>query len=204
VANSKKRCKHCKKYSYVGNMTIYPSGNFCDQLCAAGWAVDEARKKTQKHFERSQQLKKMKPIDLKRAELPWQHEQTQKVFNRLRVAEELKWFEDQGLEPTCISCQSPLVNDTWSCGHFKTVGSNGRLRYDRRNTFLQCLTNCNKNQSGNLNGYRKGLLLRFGIEGDDIIRYCESQNAPLKRTCEELEAMRKDFSKQLRELKEME
>jgi len=198
MANSKKRCKFCKKYSYVEDMTVYPSGNFCNQDHATLWSVDKVREATEKQFARSKQIKKMKPRDLDRQDLAWQHKQTQKVFNKLRVAEELKWFEDQGLEPTCISCQQPLGNDVWCCGHFKTVGSNGRLRYDKRNTFLQCNKHCNLAKSGNIEGYIIGLIRRFDLEGWNIIEYCDSQNSPLKRTCEELEAMRKDFSKQLR------
>jgi hypothetical protein len=143
--------------------------------------------------------------ELRRNTLSWQHNLTQEAFNRMRVLQELLWFQERGLPPTCISCGKP--NMDWCCGHFITRGSNGRTRYDPRNTYLQCNRYCNMALSGNrggnktTHGYDEGLRIRFGIkEGNAIIQYCESQNDPKKWDCMEVEQMRFRFKKEIRNL----
>ena len=118
-------------------------------------------------------------------DVAYQHKLTKTRFNRMRVLEELLWFMDRGIEPYCISCRKTKMD--WSCGHYKTVGSQGNLRYDRMNTYLQCLGNCNSHRSGNIGGtktsvgYTEGLLVRFGeTEGQRIIDYCVSHTETVK------------------------
>jgi hypothetical protein len=95
----------------------------------------------------------------------------------------------------------------WCCGHYKTVGAQSGLRYDRQNTFLQCNRYCNKGLSGNIagnkntRGYTQGLADRFGqAEADKIIEYCEARTAPVKWDWQELEAWRKEWNIKYREL----
>jgi len=137
--------------------------------------------------------------------LGYQHNLTKPVFNRMRVLEEKLWFVEKGLEPRCISCGKP--NMDWCCGHFKSVGHQGGLRYDRRNTYLQCNRACNESLSGNIegnkssHGYKKGLILRFGQEeGQSIIDYCETSTAPVKWEWQELKELRKECNARIRQL----
>lgn len=188
------KCKVCKEeYTKTRPLQVV-----CCPICALALNVINKGKEYKKETKR---LKTK--FDSK--DLPHQKALTQKVFNRMRVLEEKKWFYDQGLEPTCISCGKP--NMDWCCGHFKTVASQGNLRYDAVNTYLQCNKYCNSSKSGNIEGckntrgYRKGLLERFGTEvGEWIIGYCETQTAVKKWDCDELIEMRKEFAKRVREL----
>lgn len=203
MANAKRRCTQCKTYKPATSMQIKPAGAFCDMKCLMTYAND--KKNTDRlvkigRKEANKQLSKKKS-DLNRSTISWQHKQTQKTFNKMRVTEELEWFADRGLEPTCISCSGTIGNDQWCCGHFKTQGGNSRLRYDRKNTFLQHNHRCNLNLSGDIegttstHGYKLGLIKRFGeIEGNKIIDYCASNVGPKKWTCEELEDIRSQFS----------
>lgn len=145
--------------------------------------------------------------ELNRETLSWQHKQTQKSFNKMRVLEELLWFKERNMEPECISCGRGIGNDHWCCGHFKTVGSNGLLRYDRKNTYLQHNVRCNQALSGDIygtkttRGYIQGIKDRFGDkEGQAIIDYCDLSNEVKNWTCEELEDMRKQLNQQIRVL----
>jgi hypothetical protein len=173
----------------------------------------EAREKVSRAELRDNKLQsnKQKKIDIKkkkefnRKDLGWQHKNTQPVFNRMRVIEELKWFNDAGIEPTCISCGK--INMDWCCGHFKTVGAQGILRYDRNNTYLQCNRYCNMGLSGNIagnkntRGYKQGLIDRFGKnEAAKIFDYCEQNNNAKKWEWQELEEMRMNFFKRIKEL----
>jgi hypothetical protein len=66
---------------------------------------------------------------------------------------------DQGRP--CISCGRPdggalKVN----AGHYKSRGANSGLRFDLRNLHQQCVV-CNLYQSGNVIGYREGIIKRY-------------------------------------------
>jgi len=145
-------------------------------------------------------------LEYKRKNVDWQHEKTQKVFNKLRRLEEFLWFYEQGLEPECISCGK--IKMDWCCGHFMTVGASGVLRYEPKNTYLQCNFRCNRNLSGNrkgnatTRGYEAGLVDRFGVEpGKEIISWCENNQYQIKRwEWQELELMRKGFNARIRKL----
>lgn len=144
----------------------------------------------------------------KEKDVAYQHALTTTTFNRMRVLEEKIWFMDRGIQPYCISCLKPDMD--WSCGHFKTVGSQGNLRYDRMNTFLQCNYACNRSLSGNIDGnkasigYKAGLVFRFGEEeGQRIIDYCETHTDKVKWDPVWLIQFRKECSAKIRELENL-
>lgn len=172
--------------------------HFCGFQCAAEYGLKNKHKGQKKIF--AEKKRKFNDNDVKK-----QHDLTQPIFNRMRVLQEKKWFMDRGLEPECISCGK--TNMDWCCGHFKTRGSQGNLRYDEKNTYLQCNRYCNKGLSGNIEGnkntrgYKQGLIERFGEkEAQAIIDYCETNTQVRKFTGPELKKMRKEFSKKLKEL----
>lgn len=194
-ALKQKKCKSCKELFIPYNSLQKVCYNIKCALTLVEF--DKSRKEIKK---RQDKKRKFNENDLSK-----QHKLTKAVFNRLRVLQEKKWFADKGLEPECISCGK--TNMDWCCGHFKTVGSQGNLRYDQMNTYLQCNWACNKNLSGNIEGsktsrgYKQGLRERFGEnEGNKIIEYCETNTEVKKWTGPELKEMRKQFSKQIREL----
>lgn len=202
----KRRCKQCG--DYVTKFIKHPIGVFCTDKHMFDFISDKQQKQRERQLAKAKTAKKKLEktnkkalIDLNRRTLKWQHKQTQPVFNKLRRLQELKWFEDRGLEPVCISCQKPIGNDQWCNGHLKTVGSNGRLRYDPVNSYLQHNRQCNMGKSGDVANYKDGVIMRFGEdEGQLIIDYCESNNSPIKRSWQDIESMRKEFNRKIREL----
>jgi len=183
-----KLCKICRA-EFIPSLTTQ---KVCGLQCAIKLSRESDKKKRDKQSGKDL-------LEFNKRDLGWQHKLTQKAFNRMRVLEELEWFKREGCDPYCISCGK--YNMDWCCGHYKTVGAQGGLRYDENNTFLQCNRYCNKGLSGNIGGnkttlgYTKGLLHRFGpTAGDEIIKYCESKTAVKKWTWQELESMRKKFN----------
>lgn len=188
------RCKVCKdKFEarfFLQKACLKPA-------CLAEWSKqDREVKEDKKH--------KAKKKEFNINDIKHQHKLTQPIFNKMRVLEEKLWFTSRGLEPECISCGK--TNMDWCCGHFKTRGSQGNLRYDRKNTYLQCNRYCNMGLSGNISGnkntrgYIQGLHDRFGDEAKEIIDYCENNTQVKIYTGEELERMRKEFNKQIKDL----
>lgn len=207
MANKKRRCTSCKKYKEADKGIVAPIGFFCDKNCR----YDYATKQTKTLISKSKKIetkKKDKEFKERKAkfdlnDVPKQHKLTQTVFNRLRVLQELKWFQDRGLEPECISCGK--TNMDFCCGHFKSRGAQGNLRYDVNNTFLQCNRYCNMALSGNIEGnkntrgYKVGLVERFGEEeAKRIIDYCEENTQVKKWTGSELQELRASFNKQIK------
>ena len=178
---------------------------FCSLECMSSYGADTVRRDRSKEERREKnKLVKLHRADKKafnEKDLSWQHKTCKPAFNKSRVMEELKWFADRNLEPTCISCNKP--NMDWCCGHYKTVGSAGSLRYDRRNTYLQCNKYCNMSLSGNISGnkntrgYLQGLKDRFGHEeAMSIIDYCMTKQHEVKKwTCEEVQEIKETSSR---------
>lgn len=202
------RCKYCKQKFEA---TFSSLDKFCSTEHAMAWlATPEgvaASKKAKQRVARSKELEEKKQhTERKRAfqnkDRSWLLSRAQTEFNRMRRLQELKWFKDRGLEPECISCGVKLTKQNWCCGHFITVGSCANLRFEPKNTYLQCNKRCNQELSGNINGnshtrgYRQGLRDRFGEEdGNEIINWCkENQHVVKSWTCEELGMMKARFS----------
>lgn len=192
------KCRVChKSFTPISSLQVT-----CNYKCAIIWIrMQEAKKLERKKKEENRQDIKRKK-DFKNNDLPHQKKLTQSVFNKLRKLQELKWFKDQNLEPECTSCGKTKMD--WCCGHYKTVASQGGLRFDELNTYLQCNRYCNKALSGNISGnkntrgFTKGIIDRFGEkEAELIFNYLEKDTFK-KWTCEELILMRKEFSCEIR------
>jgi len=197
-----KLCKSCREM-----FTPVKRGLTLSKYCNTACEFDDAQGLSDKLF-------KAETLAMKKAfyekDLPWQHKQCKKVFNKLRRLEEFKWFADRGLQPICISCGGELGGDEWCCGHFKTVGAQGGLRYDKVNTYLQHNVRCNKNLSGDVygtnttRGYLKGLADRFGEDkAKAIIEYCETHSQAVKWVASDLQALRKQWNKEIRILEKL-
>lgn len=198
-----KKCKVC-----LNEFT--PTYNSTQKVCSPSCAIKlvdmdkQAKAKKARSCEIRRVKQKLKQLD--RKDLKWQHKQTQPVFNRMRVLQELLRFKSIGKEPECVSCGK--TNMDFCCGHFKTVGAHSELRYDEYNTHLQCNRYCNKGLSGNINGnkttrgYIQGLIDWYGDDAREYFDHCESAK-PKKWTWQELEEMRKGFNAEIRRLEKL-
>lgn len=192
-----KKCRECRK--------PFKPYNTLQVACSPKCALVIGKKEAVKKAERQAKQARAERREFNRRDVNWQHKQCQRVFNRMRVLEEMEWFRARGMEPECISCGKTHMD--WCCGHFKTRGAQSGLRYDRNNTFLQCNKYCNESLSANIEGtkttrgYKRGLAERFGEEeAQRIIDHCETNTAPVKWEWQELEALRKQWNQRIREL----
>ncbi len=95
----------------------------------------------------------------------------------------------------CISC-GRFHEGQWHCGHYLTVAAHPELRFDERNLAKQCSA-CNTHLSGNLLGYRRGLIDRYGQERVD---WLEGPHEPKHYTRDDLIAIRKKYSELCKKL----
>jgi len=186
MANSKARCLHCREYHPSDSVLRLPAGSFC----SLQHAVDYGRAKAQKAKEKAQKAThKAQKAKVKEGDIRHQHKLTQSTVNRLCL------LLDQG--KPCISCGRPDQGGRMrNAGHFKSRGANSGLRYDLLNLHGQCVP-CNLYQSGNVEGYRSGLLERYGSA---IVDYLDTAPRVKAWTAPELIQMRSEVSEEIRRL----
>lgn len=114
---------------------------------------------------------------------------TQQAFNA--------WIRARDAGQPCISCGT-TADVQYCAGHYRTTAAAPELRFEPLNVNLQCNRNCNMGKSGNLLGYRLGLIKKIGVEA---VEWLEGPHEAKKYTIEELKAMTADYRAKTRELK---
>ena len=118
------------------------------------------------------------------------HKEAQYWFNKI-VRE-----RDKNLP--CISCGTSLKGKKFDAGHYYSQGGHSAVRYSFKNVFGQCVK-CNRDLSGNLIEYRKGIIERIGEEElDELDFYAHIQRSydipELKRKIAEYKKIYKDMT----------
>ncbi len=72
----------------------------------------------------------------------------------------IKKRDSDGIHFRCISCNTPKPIDQFNAGHYFSRGALS-IRWDEKNVNGQCIS-CNKWKSGNIQGYEKGLIRKYG------------------------------------------
>lgn len=114
---------------------------------------------------------------------------TQHAFNA--------WIRQRDIGQPCISCGT-TADVQYCAGHYRTTAAAPELRFEPLNVHLQCNRNCNMGKSGNLLGYRTGLIEKIGIEA---VEWLEGPHEPKKYTVEQLKAITAEYRAKTKELK---
>jgi hypothetical protein len=119
--------------------------------------------------------------------------EAQSIFNgyiRLR---------DQKAGHSCISSGLALdwTGNNVDAGHYRSRGSAPHLRFDERNVHAQSKKE-NRYASGNVTGYRVGLIARIGLDAVDAL---EADQAPRRYTVDDLKQIKTTYAAKTRELK---
>ena len=156
----------------------------CSPKCAVEY-TKQVRAKKQAKADREQKVQ----IRIKREQLKTVSEVAQDVQ---RVFNKFIRLRDQG--KSCVSCGRPWQKN-FHASHYVPAGRGSALRFDEDNVHGSCV-NCNLYKSGNLTGYRIGLIERIGIER---VLELESNHSTKKWTKEELNAIRSKYLAKNRE-----
>lgn len=172
-----RKCLHCKdKFKPMNDAQVV-----CSPACAHLFAIRQnARIKQQ---EKKVQIEKMKTRSDYLREL-------QTVFN------EYIRLRDKDLP--CISCGTTKAVQ-YHAGHYKSVGAYPNMRFNEDNVHKQCGKNCNKELHGNVHEYRKGLILRVGIEKVEALESIGTE--PLKHSIPEMIELKAEYKMKIKQLK---
>ena len=173
MANTKKKCRHCKEYALVETGVTVPLGFYCSrehalehQQAKAIAAISKIRAKAAQEAKKVIKARKQAIKSLSQL-----HKEAQPEFNRfIRL-------RDKG-QP-CISCQRHHTGQ-YHAGHYRSVGAFPELRYVENNVHLQCSV-CNTHRSGNGIDYRINLVKKIGLAA---VEELEGPHKPAKYTRE--------------------
>jgi hypothetical protein len=182
VANAKRPCRWCKQYGSPADGQII-NGAF---YCSMDHAIAYGKAKAPQALRKAHRAQKA----------AYAAQDTAKLKNSTQAAvNKLCRLLDQGRP--CISCGRPDEGGRKrNASHYKSRGSNSFLRYDLRNLTMSC-SRCNLELSGNLLGYREGIIERYGQAMLDYL-----DNAPRLRdwTADELRQIAKEARAEIKRL----
>lgn len=182
-----KSCKVCK----MRFTPAKPMQAVCDWSCAALHAENlrikrEASEAKRVRKETKQKLDAMKSI-------PQLIAKAQVAFNAY-----IRWRDRN---ESCICCGLPYgtnaLGGDFDCGHFRTRGAAGHLRFNEDNAFGQ-RKYCNQYQGGNQLAMKAGMIRRIGLAR---VQAVENNNDTHKWTREELISIEAKYKQKLKELK---
>jgi len=193
--NSKRKCalKSCGIRFRVETGIIKGVNAWCSSDHMIEWSMLAGRKLLQAKRKADHKALKKKVLGEDR---PRQFELTRLAAQRLAN------LLDAGL--SCICCGAPRNGATQFCGgHYKTGGGHPELALDLRNIHGQRNVLCNQHKSGNIcgdkhsHGFKEGLLRRYG---DELVQWLDGCHPATKPSCDQLAALRKLYSAEIRRL----
>lgn len=110
-----------------------------------------------------------------------------------------KWVRLRDKELPCISCSTNTAKE-WHGSHYFDANRYSGLIFNEMNVHKAC-NYCNVFLSGNLLEYRKGLILRYGIDYVEKLESISNQNRVYKYTKEELIAKKLKYDILIKEFK---
>ena len=179
-----KLCK--KKFTPVKFAQIVCCWECAHEYNLQNKAKESAIKRKIERAERVKKLSELKSINdlIKEAQVAFN------AFIRERDKSEL-----------CICCNKPYgtnhLGGDYDCGHFRSRGAAGHLRFNEDNAFGQ-RKYCNTYLSGNVQGMRAGMIKRIGLERVEAV---ENNNEVHKWTKEELISIKNEYKLKLKQLR---
>lgn len=159
---------------------------WCSPECGAKLALAKLAKARAKKAKQERAESRTAKQKLK-TRRDWMAE-AQKAFNAYVRA------RDEGLP--CISCGVSQAAQ-WDAGHFRSVGAAAHLRFNEDNVHRQCSRPCNKDKSGNLLNYRRGLIERIGLARVEAL---ENDNSTARLSIDDIKAIKEKYVAKKRRL----
>ena len=97
----------------------------------------------------------------------------------------------------CISCVKIINWRDSDCGHYINRKHNS-TRYDELNCNAQCRS-CNRFDEGNIQGYRRGLIIKYGLEKVEMLEIKKFNKMKLGEF--EINVLTKEYKKKLNTIK---
>lgn len=161
----------------------------CSITCGIEYRREQKRKaatKAEREAKRKERAR-TKALRHRLETIPELTKKAQQAFNRyIRL-------RDRGRP--CISCGAPWKDNFQAC-HYVPAGRSNKLRFDEANVHGGCVR-CNLYESGNIRGYRIGLIERIGRAR---VEELDADHEVRKWTKEELRELAAEYRRKAREI----
>lgn len=158
MANSKKQCKHCRKYFPADDMFKVPAGTFCTFDHAIEFANNEKEKQQKKDIEWKQDFQKRlsnnKPAEVVMTRTDW-YDKLQALVNQY-----VNNVRDK--DKPCCTCGTTKPTIKYDAGHCFTRAARSDLRFELTNIHRQCSHYCNVNNSGRQSEHKQFIADKYG------------------------------------------
>jgi len=172
----KRLCVACRKPFDQWNSTV----KVCGLKCAIEAVTRSATKR----------LRREKLLGLEKLKTLTDHlSEAQDVFN--------SFIRERDKDLPCISCNRHHKGQ-YHAGHFRGRKAAPQLRFNEDNVSKQCKP-CNKDLSGNIVEYRKGLIKKIGIERVEAL---EHNSEAAGWTIEKAKEIKAEYKQKLKDRKE--
>lgn len=186
----RKKCRWCKEWFQPWSslqVTCQPVP------CAVEYAKEKEKQKQTKAERRERKIIARRKKEFYQNDKKTRKKAAKHYFN--------KYIRLRDRNKPCISCGAEPGTFKLTCGHFITAGTCTALEFDELNCHGQCWFNCNKNKSGNIVEYRKGLRERFGEKrGQEILDYLEGPQPTINITPEWYKSIEDEYKEKCKKL----
>ena len=182
MANSKRRCRNCKKYSLATEGKLINGGFYCDVNCASEYGFKNRDKGAKiKHRERKKDLR-INDIKIRKTA-------AKKACH--------DYIRERDKNKPCICCGEPL-GDNFHAGHWLESGNNPQIRYDENNIHGQRIY-CNTYKGGDSGNYKERLIEKIGLEA--VNELLSKKGGAMKRTAQDYLDIERYYKEKLSEIK---
>jgi hypothetical protein len=174
------KCKVCR--------TEYKKWRMTQKVCGSVECAAEYARQVREKEERKELRARKEKLKTRRECI----NEAQAAFNAyIRARDEGK---------PCISCGAPWsdgkVGGSFDCGHYRSVGAAGHLRWTETNAAGQC-KKCNRWGAGRVSDYRIGLIKRVGLVE---VERLEADNTERRWTIEDAKRIKAEYKAKTAEL----
>lgn len=180
MANSKKRCKHCKSYFDAESMVVVPAGTFCTPGHATEWALSEKGKTS------AEKVRKAINLEAKKAMVP-----RSKLLSRLQTLVNQWIVHVRDEHEPCCTCGELKAGIKYDAGHMISRGSSPSLRFELTNIHKQCSIKCNVYGSGKRKEYELFIIRKYG---KDHLDWLNGPHSSLKDKFPDNESIKKEIT----------
>jgi hypothetical protein len=183
------RCPHCKRKMDTGQR-IHPA-------CIDDYAQAQSEKSARASTKRALMAAKVDKA------LTRQKRESLKSMGQLTAEAQTafnQYIRARDYGKPCISSGAQMAwhGQGVDAGHYRSRGSAPHLRFDERNVHAQSKHD-NRYLSGNVTGYRIGLIARIGLEAVEAL---ECDQTPRKYSRDDLKAIKATYTAKTKALKE--
>ena len=177
-----KVCKVCR-HDFEPRL---PMATCCSLVCALSFAKSNRGKAEKVAAVKDRRETKTKLEKLK-SKAQWARE-AQTAFN--------EWIRLRDADQPCISCGRHHQGQ-YHAGHYLSVGARPELRFEPLNVHKQCAP-CNTHLSGNAVLFRKGLLVKHGVQ---VVEWLEGPHPLRHHSVDDYKAIKADYTAKTKALK---